>query len=125
MSSSFQSVPLIDYSLSLSDTTKPELLNQLRHALLEVGFLYIKNTGINGELIQRVIDLGKAFFELPEEEKVRLEMKNCRYCSEGCSAATLCPRGGLEGNKFICTIQLLIFSVTPVSATKCMLLLGH
>lgn len=83
MSSSFQSVPLLDYSYSLSDTTKPEFLKQLRHALLEVGFLYIKNTGIDGVLIQRVIDLGEAFFELPEEEKMKLEMKNCRYCPEG------------------------------------------
>ena len=78
MSSSFESIPILDYSLSLSDTTKPEFLKQLRHALLEVGFLYIKNTSVDGELIQSVIDMGKAFFELPEEEKLKLDMKNCR-----------------------------------------------
>jgi len=79
MSSSFQSVPVLDYSLSLSSDTKPDFLEQLQHALLEVGFLYIKNTGIHDELIQKVISLGKAFFDLPEGEKLRLEMKNCRY----------------------------------------------
>ena len=82
MSSSFQSIPILDYSLSLSNATKPEFLKKLRHALLEVGFLYIKNTSVDGELIQRVIDIGKAFFELPEEEKLRLDMKNCKYCSK-------------------------------------------
>lgn len=78
MSSSFQSVPVLDYSLSLFPDTKPDFLEQLQYALLEVGFLYIKNTGIDDELIQKVISLGKAFFDLPEEEKLRLEMKNCR-----------------------------------------------
>ena len=116
MSSSFQSIPILDYSLSLSDATKPEFLRKLRHALLEVGFLYIKNTSIDGELIQRVIDLGKAFFELPEE-KLRLDMKNCRYCVKGYLAATVCLPGGR--NKLICTIQLPIFSATTVSAKKC------
>ncbi|KAF8417227.1 hypothetical protein EV426DRAFT_382762 [Tirmania nivea] len=76
MSSSFLSVPVLDYSLSLSSNTKAGFLEQLRHALLEVGFLYIKNTNIDDELIQKVISLGKAFFDLPEEEKLRLEMKN-------------------------------------------------
>ncbi|KAF8474235.1 hypothetical protein BDZ91DRAFT_691315 [Kalaharituber pfeilii] len=76
MSSSFQSVPILDYSLSLSPTTKPEFFDQLRHALLEVGFLYIRNTGIPDELVAKVVELGKAFFDLPEEEKLRLEMKN-------------------------------------------------
>ena len=117
MSSSFQSIPLLDFSLSLSVATKPEFLRQLRHALLDVGFLYIKNTGINEELIQRVIDLGKAFFELAEEEKMRLEMKNCRYHLEGCSVAT----GVLSSicNRFICTMQLPISSATPASVMKC------
>lgn len=78
--SSFQSVPILDYSLSLSPTTKPQFLTGLRNALLEVGFLYIKNTGIDDGLIAKVIELGKKFFDLPEEEKLSIEMKNCR-CS--------------------------------------------
>lgn len=81
MSSSFQSIPVLDYSLSLSSETKPAFLKQLRHALLEVGFLYIKNTGIADELIKEVIELGKIFFDLPEEEKLRIEMKNCMSLS--------------------------------------------
>ncbi|RMZ92166.1 hypothetical protein DV736_g635, partial [Chaetothyriales sp. CBS 134916] len=75
---SFSSIPILDLSLADSPSTKPELLNQLRHALLEVGFIYIKNTGIPEDLVARVITFGKAFFQLPEEEKLKCEMKNAK-----------------------------------------------
>lgn len=75
---SFSSIPILDLSLARSPSTKPQFLLDLRHALLEVGFLYIKNTGIPPELIQDVINLGKAFFDLPDEEKLAVEMKNAR-----------------------------------------------
>ncbi|KAG0636693.1 hypothetical protein HOY80DRAFT_1011106 [Tuber brumale] len=74
--SSFTAVPVLDFSLSRDESTKPALLNELRRTLLEVGFLYIKNTGIDEDLVEEVIRLGKAFFDLPESEKLRLEMKN-------------------------------------------------
>lgn len=73
---SFTSIPILDLSLARSEDTKPGFLNDLRHALIEVGFLYIKNTGISSELIDRVKKLGVEFFNLPEDEKLRLEMKN-------------------------------------------------
>ena len=66
---SFTSVPILDLSLARESTTKPEFLSQLRHALMEVGFLYLKNVGIPEELFQQVIQQGKAFFDLPLEEK--------------------------------------------------------
>jgi isopenicillin N synthase-like dioxygenase len=73
---SFSSIPILDLSLAHDAKTKPQFLLDLRHALLEVGFLYIKNTGIPQELIDEVIHLGKAFFSLPEEKKLEIEMKN-------------------------------------------------
>jgi len=75
---SFDSIPILDLSLANSAETKPAFLNELRHALLEVGFLYIKNTGIPASLIADVIRLGKSFFDLPEEKKVEIEMKNAK-----------------------------------------------
>jgi isopenicillin N synthase-like dioxygenase len=73
---SFSSIPILDLSLADDPSTKPGLLKDLRHALLEVGFLYIKNTRIPPELISRVIHLGKSFFSLPESEKLKCEMVN-------------------------------------------------
>ncbi|VUC38265.1 unnamed protein product [Clonostachys rosea] len=75
---SFTSVPILDLSQASDPATKPEFLTQLRHALLEVGFLYLKNIGEAEELFQDVISLGKSFFDIPREEKLRIEMKNAR-----------------------------------------------
>jgi len=73
---SFTSVPVLDLSLARSEETKPGFLDDLRHALIEVGFLYIRNTGISEDLTAQIIKLGLSFFDLPYDEKLRLEMKN-------------------------------------------------
>jgi isopenicillin N synthase-like dioxygenase len=66
---SFTSIPILDLALAHDPATKPAFLAELRHALLEVGFLYLKNVGISDECFQQVIEEGKAFFDIPEEEK--------------------------------------------------------
>ena len=66
---SFDTVPILDLSLAKDKSTKPAFLEQLRHALLEVGFLYLKNVGIPEDLTQAVIKEGVGFFDLPMEEK--------------------------------------------------------
>lgn len=73
---SFSAIPVLDLSLAHNHYTKQAFLDSLRHALLEVGFLYIKNIGISDELIENVITQGKAFFDLPEEKKLEVQMKN-------------------------------------------------
>ena len=75
---SFEKVPILDLSKARSPATKQSFLDELRHALLEVGFLYISNTGIDTNLIGNVITQGKAFFDLPEEKKLEIEMKNTK-----------------------------------------------
>lgn len=66
---SFTSIPILDLELSRDPATKPEFLDQLRNALMEVGFLYLKNVGISDELWDEVIKEGKSFFDIPQEEK--------------------------------------------------------
>lgn len=66
---SFTSIPVLDLASASDPEKKPQFLKELRHALMEVGFLYLKNVGISDELFQRVITLGKGFFDIPEEEK--------------------------------------------------------
>jgi hypothetical protein len=77
--SSFNEIPMLDLSLARDPDSKPSFLQDLKKALLEVGFLYISNAGIGTELVEDVMRLTKAFFELPMEEKLRLEMKNCEF----------------------------------------------
>jgi len=44
--SAFDSLPIIDLAMANSPETKPQCLEELRHVLFNIGFLYIKNTGI-------------------------------------------------------------------------------
>ncbi|TLD26611.1 hypothetical protein PspLS_04421 [Pyricularia sp. CBS 133598] len=73
---SFTSIPVLDLSLASSPTTKPAFLADLRTALMEVGFLYLKNVGIPDSLFASAISHGRAFFDLPLDEKLKIEMKN-------------------------------------------------
>jgi isopenicillin N synthase-like dioxygenase len=66
---SFTHIPILDLSLARCPDTKLAFLADLRHALLEVGFLYLKNVGIEQELFDRVVKEGKGFFDLDMEEK--------------------------------------------------------
>ncbi|KAK0278809.1 hypothetical protein LTR35_009074 [Friedmanniomyces endolithicus] len=72
----FTTIPVLDLSEARSEDTKPAFLKQLRQALLTVGFLYIKGTGIEQDLYDRVCEEGIRFFGLPDEEKLKIEMKN-------------------------------------------------
>jgi isopenicillin N synthase-like dioxygenase len=74
----FKEIPILDMSLAKDDSTKPAFLEQLRDTLLNVGFLYIKNTGIDQDLYDKVCEEGIRFFDLPEDEKIRIEMKNAQ-----------------------------------------------
>jgi isopenicillin N synthase-like dioxygenase len=67
--SSFSSIPILDLSLARNPQTKHLFLEELRYALMEVGFLYLKNVGIPEDLWQKVMTEGIAFFDLPVEEK--------------------------------------------------------
>lgn len=67
--SAFKDIPILDLSQSRDPATKPAFLEQLRHSLLEVGFLYLKNVGIDDEEFERVKSEGRRFFDLSEEEK--------------------------------------------------------
>ncbi|PFH60337.1 hypothetical protein XA68_11114 [Ophiocordyceps unilateralis] len=73
---SFTSIPILDLDLARNPATKAGFLDELRHALIEVGFLYLKNVGISPRLWEAVVESGKAFFDVPLEEKLKIEMKN-------------------------------------------------
>lgn len=66
---SFKEIPILDMALASDPATKPAFLADLRHALMEVGFLYLRNVGISDALFDQVISEGKAFFDIPQEEK--------------------------------------------------------
>jgi isopenicillin N synthase-like dioxygenase len=73
----FTSLPILPLSAALDPATKLQFLQDLRSALLNVGFLYLSETGLPEDLVQDVIKECRGFFErLPLREKERIEMKN-------------------------------------------------
>lgn len=96
----FKEIPILDLSEGRSEDTKPEFLVKLRDALLHTGFLYIKNTGIDQETFDEVAAEGIGFFDISEEDKLAIEMKNKpRYDNH---ALKTCPyRHGLTMLSFL------------------------
>ncbi|CAK4030299.1 iron ascorbate family oxidoreductase [Lecanosticta acicola] len=50
---------------------KEDLVEQLKYAAHHVGFFYVKNFGISQEEVDRQFALGREFYELPLEEKIK------------------------------------------------------
>jgi hypothetical protein len=73
----FNTLPILPLSAALDPSTKPQFLSDLRSALLNVGFLYLSETGLPDFLIKDVVTQCGDFFEkLPQEEKEAIEMKH-------------------------------------------------
>lgn len=76
---SFQLIPVIDLSLAFNPATRPQFLAELHHALINVGFLLLKNWlphGPSEEDFKAIREQGEAFFALPEDVKRNGEMVN-------------------------------------------------
>ena len=72
----FSSVPVLDYALTKDPATRPEFLDQLRNALISVGFLYLSNPPVSQDDIDLVIDYAPKLFTIPQEKKDKLLMRN-------------------------------------------------
>ena len=79
MASNFSSVPILDYSLTSDPARRPEFLAQLRHALINVGFLYLANPPVAREDIDAVIAYAPRLFNLPQDAKDRIRMTNSEH----------------------------------------------
>jgi isopenicillin N synthase-like dioxygenase len=71
--SSVYSVPIIDVApfLASDPVGTKEILQQVNRALENIGFLVLTGHGIDPELQDRTLRVAQAFFDLPEEEKLR------------------------------------------------------
>jgi isopenicillin N synthase-like dioxygenase len=76
---SFTTVPILSLDQARDPRTKPRFLRDLRDTLLNVGFLYLSDTSLPKELVDRVCELTIEFFDqdvLSLAEKEKIEMKN-------------------------------------------------
>lgn len=80
---SFTSIPRID--LSVSD--EPSLLANLRHALINVGFLYVENHGVPSSVVSEMQKALPILFALNPDSKAEVALSNSPhflgYSAEG------------------------------------------
>ncbi|MFT4052744.1 MAG: 2-oxoglutarate and iron-dependent oxygenase domain-containing protein, partial [Microbacterium sp.] len=71
------SLPILDLSLlDQGDEAAARFREQLRAATHDVGFFYLTGTGVTPELEQRLHRTARAFFDLPEQDKLAIENVN-------------------------------------------------
>ncbi|KAL6883364.1 hypothetical protein ACP4OV_010778 [Aristida adscensionis] len=83
MGSDFTALPLIDISPLVEKIDDPNLVNDkdvlqvvqmLDDACREAGFFYVKGHGISESLMRGVRDVAHKFFQLPDDEKIKIKM---------------------------------------------------
>ena len=79
MSADFSSVPILDYSLLDSPLERVSFIAQLRHALVNVGFLYLTNHPVSQVDIDLLISYIPKLFALPQEAKDKTRMVNSEH----------------------------------------------
>lgn len=72
----FTSIPILDFEQISSPSTKPVFLENLRDALVNVGFFYLRNAPISPDLQSAFTAKGLELFQLPLEKKLEIEMVN-------------------------------------------------
>lgn len=71
--------PVLDLrQLDAGEESAAQFRADLLKATHEVGFFYLIGTGISAELEGRLLAAARAFFALPEEQK--LEIENVKRC---------------------------------------------
>lgn len=61
----------LDFALLDTPEGRQQLIQTLIKAVREAGFFYVKNFNISQERVNRQFALGKRFYELPLEEKLK------------------------------------------------------
>jgi len=77
MSSSVISLPTLNLEQAgLSAGGRAQFLGQLRETARSLGFFYLTGHGIKADLISDVLRLSRSFFDLPEADKLSIQMIN-------------------------------------------------
>lgn len=80
-------IPVIDIEGLRVGTSEEAMIvaKQLGEACRNVGFFYVKNHGIDSELIDQTFDMANNFFSLPLNQKLNYLMEKNSYCFRGYS----------------------------------------
>jgi isopenicillin N synthase-like dioxygenase len=71
------SLPVLDFSRVTAEPAEREkFLEELRGISHDIGFFYLTGHGIDQNLIKQMLKMTRRFFELPEADKLAIEMVN-------------------------------------------------
>lgn len=72
--SSLTSLPVLDFARLDSPSERDGFLSDLRETARSLGFFYLTGHGIDAGLISEVLGLSRRFFDLPEKDKLEIQM---------------------------------------------------
>ncbi len=74
----FQDIPVVDFNAFRGGSASEKLVigQEIDDALQRVGFFYVINHGVPQSQIDELFDQAARFFELPENEKLRVSIDN-------------------------------------------------
>jgi isopenicillin N synthase-like dioxygenase len=75
----FTNIPTLDYGQTTRPDTRQEFLGRLRDALVNVGFMYLKNPPVPMTVQEKLVEKAKEMFDLPLEKKEQLAMVNSKH----------------------------------------------
>lgn len=74
--SSFSDIPIIDIATLIDGSDPLKVAKEIGYVCKNIGFLYIKNHGVDTQLIKEAYVQAEAFFKLPLEQKQQLNIIN-------------------------------------------------
>ncbi|PHH90812.1 hypothetical protein CDD83_2566 [Cordyceps sp. RAO-2017] len=77
--SDFSAIPVLDLAQARTPATKAAFLAELRHALVRVGFFYVRNHSIPDPVQAEALRQSVAFFALPLDKKLEMETVRSRH----------------------------------------------
>lgn len=79
----FDSIPVVDVAPLLDGSDKQSVAKQIRWALSNTGFMYVKNHGIEQDFVDSVFDVTRRFFDLPTAQKMALHVSKSDVALRG------------------------------------------
>lgn len=80
---SFDKIPVVDIAPLLDGSDPHGVARQIRWALSNTGFMYVKNHGIAQDFVDSVFDVTRRFFDLPMQRKMELHVSRSDVALRG------------------------------------------
>lgn len=80
---SFDKIPVVDIAALLDGSDKTSVAKEMRWALSNAGFMYIKNHGVATQQVDAAFHAARRFFDLPLEEKEKLHISKSDVSMRG------------------------------------------